>query len=522
VPPTAREFLLPASHDDRAAASVLGDGLDLEVGRARREDRLLLDSFDGRLRAAGLRAERAVGGAAVTLSVFEPGAPARSAEVPPAARHLVAELPDGPVRERLAGVLGVRALLPLVRIRSRVQPLAVLNRDAKTVVRLSLERAEVVVRGREPIALAPRLSAQPVLGYDRAFERTLRRLSSTGGLAPAAASLFDEAVEAAGGRPGGVSSKVGVKLVRGARADEAAGLVLGRLADIAEANVPGTLEDLDTEFLHDLRVSIRRSRSVLRELTGVHPPEQRARLRAELHWAQALTGPLRDLDVQLLEWEGLTAALPEDRAGDLDPLGALLARRRERELARLRRGLRGRRFGAALVAWRALAAAPPAPGAASDRPRAGLPIEALAGARIRIVYRRMARDGGRIGDDSPAEALHELRKRGKELRYLLELFGGLFPGSTVKPMIGALKDLQDVLGRFQDRAVQADMLRGLGGELAAEPGGPAALIAMGPALDALAADQRAARASFSQRFASFASPEQRSLVRDTFPKRARP
>jgi CHAD domain-containing protein len=514
--------VLPDSLDERAAVSVVSDRLDVEIGRPHREDRLLLDSFDGRLRAARLRAERSVGGAAVTLRVFEPGAPTRSAEVPPAARHLAAELPDGPVRKRLAGVLGVRALLPLVRIRSRVQPLAVLNRDTKTVVRLSLEHADVVVRGREPIALAPRLSVQPVLGYDAAFERTVRTLGSASGLTPAAVSLFDEAVEVAGGRPGGYSSKLGVTLERGARADEAAGAVLGRLADIAEANLRGTLEDLDTEFLHHLRVSIRRARSVLRELTGVHPREQRARLRTELRWAQALTGPLRDLDVQLLEWDELTPALPQARATDLDPLGAVLARRRDLELARLRRGLRGRRFGSALVAWRALAAAPPAPGSAIDCPRAGLPIEALAGARIRTVYRRMARDGGRIGADSPAEALHELRKRGKELRYLLELFGGLFPGSTVEPMIGALKDLQDVLGRFQDRAVQADMLRGLSGELAAEPGGPAALIAMGSALDALAADQRAARESFARRFASFAAPEQRSLVRDTFPKRPRP
>jgi CHAD domain-containing protein len=521
VSKTARAFVLPASLDERAAVLLVSDRLDVEIGRPRREERLLLDSFDGRLRAARLRAERSIGSAAVTLRVFEPGAPTRSAEVPPAARHLAAELPDGAVRERLAGVLGVRALLPLVRIRTSVRPLAVLNRDAKTVVRLSLERADVVVRGREPIALAPRVAVQPVLGYDTAFERTVRTLGSARGLAPAAVSLFDEAVEAAGGRAGGVSSKVGVKLVRGARADEAAGAVLGRLADIAEANLPGTLEDLDTEFLHDLRVSIRRSRSVLRELTGVHPPEQRARLRSELRWAQALTGPLRDLDVQLLDWDALTAALPLERAADLDPLGALLTRRRELELARLRRHLRGRRFRSALVAWRALAAALPAPGSAIDRPRAGLPIEALAGARIRTVYRRMARDGGRIAADSPAEALHELRKRGKELRYMLELFGGLFPGSTIRPMIGALKDLQDVLGRFQDRAVQADMLRGLGGELVAEPGGPAALMAMGPALDVLAADQRAARESFAQRFASFASPEQRSLVRDTFPQRAR-
>jgi hypothetical protein len=94
------------------------------------------------------------------LTLREPGAPARQAEVAPAARHLAGELPAGPVRDRLATVLGVRALLPLVRVRSRTRSLAVLNRDAKTVVRLEVEQGQVVGEGRKPAALAPRLRVQ--------------------------------------------------------------------------------------------------------------------------------------------------------------------------------------------------------------------------------------------------------------------------------------------------------------------------------------------------------------------------
>ena len=73
-------------------------------------------------------------------------------------------------------------------------------------------------------------------------------------------------------------------------------------------------------------------------------------------------------------------------------------------------------------------------------------------------------------------------------------------------MVKALKDLQDVLGRFQDGAVESDMLRDLRDELAGEPGGPAALIALGPALDALVAGQQDARDDFADRFAAFAAP----------------
>jgi CHAD domain-containing protein len=295
--------------------------------------------------------------------------------------------------------------------------------------------------------------------------------------------------------------------------------VLTQLAAIAEANLPGTLADLDTEFLHDLRVAVRRARAVLRELKAVHEGGQRAHLRDELKWVQTLTGPVRDLDVQLLKWDDLVAPLPPARAADLEPLRALLQRRRAREFGRLRRGLRSARFTAALAAWRELAATAPADD--DERPDAAVTVEVVAADRIRRVYRRMVRDGSAIDDDSPPEALHDLRKRGKELRYLLELFGGLFDPSVVKPMVKTLKNLQDVLGHFQDSAVEGDLLRALADELAGEPGGPAALIALGPVLDTLDADLRDAREHFAGSFATFASPKRRARVGDTFPKWAR-
>ena len=142
----------------------------------------------------------------------------------------------------------------------------------------------------------------------------------------------------------------------------------------------------------------------------------------------------------------------------------------------------------------------------------------MAADRIRKVYRRMVRDGRRIDDESPDEDLHELRKRGKERRYLLELFGSLFPSDVVKPLVRALKDLQDVLGRFQDRSVQTAMLRANVDELAARPGGPDAILAAGLVISGLEADKDDARAHFAERFAAFSSSAQRTLVRDTFPK----
>ena len=47
--------------------------------------------------------------------------------------------------------------------------------------------------------------------------------------------------------------------------------VLLNLLDTLQANVPGTLRDIDTEFLHDLRVAVRRTRSALKLAGDVLP-----------------------------------------------------------------------------------------------------------------------------------------------------------------------------------------------------------------------------------------------------------
>ena len=270
--PDPVDLILPPSLDQAAALALLDERLELAHGRPRTSDRTLLDSFDGRLRAEGLRAERPAGRGA-PLELHEAGAPVRRAQIARAKRHLVEELPEGAVRERLAPVLEERALLPAVRVRSSVQPLAVVDGDAKSVVRLEIEHPALIGTGGKAVALTPRLEVRPVLGYDRAYERTLATLRDELGLEVAKRPLYDEAVRKAGGRPGGVATKVSAKLAPATHTDAAAATVLKRLVKVAEANLPGTLEDLDPEFLHDLRVSIRRARSVLRELRDVHDPK---------------------------------------------------------------------------------------------------------------------------------------------------------------------------------------------------------------------------------------------------------
>ena len=145
------------------------------------------------------------------------------------------------------------------------------------------------------------------------------------------------------------------------------------------------------------------------------------------------------------------------------------------------------------------------------------PIGEVAGKRIRKVYKRIVRMGRAIESSSPAEDYHELRKKGKELRYLLELFGvKLFDEEAVAPMVKSLKALQDVLGRHQDREVQIAMLRSGAEEVSTLPRRRGRLHGHGRPDGPPAVDEQAARDEFADRFAELASEQQRTLVRETF------
>ena len=90
-------------------------------------------------------------------------------------RVLLADLPDGPLRERLAPIVEMRALTPVVRVRSRLLPVNVLDDEGKIVVRLQAEEPTVLAAPgpAEKLALRARLNVVGVRGYDGAFDRVL-------------------------------------------------------------------------------------------------------------------------------------------------------------------------------------------------------------------------------------------------------------------------------------------------------------------------------------------------------------
>ena len=501
------------SADDRVSAVLAAlastFGIDTEPGGpgSGTRQRTWLDTFDWRLYRAGLVLEHQHLRRGGRLLLSEDGAVAAEQPVAgwqPRRPCLAENLPVGPVRDRIGKLVSPRALLPVVKAVGTVSVTRLLNADGKTVARLIVEET-TVTRADLTVELPPRLAIAEVRGYPGQARKAARLVEGVPGVAPADQSVFATALNALGRHPADYSSSVETEITAQMPASVAVATVLLRLLDTIELNVDGVTRDIDTEFLHDLRVSVRRTRSAIKLLGDVLPSGLAAQYAAEFKWLGDLTTPTRDLDVHLLGFGSMAGHLADGSAADLEPFRAFLVRRRAREFRRLAAALRSPRFRAITEDWRkALLEVRDAGGPKKHR---SVTAAELAVSRTGHVFGRVAKRGAAITADSPPESLHDLRKRCKELRYLLEFFAPLYDPAIYRKVVGDLKQLQDCLGEFQDSQVQRGEIHALADAMLAERAAPAAtLLAMGEVVAWLAISQDEARADFSLRFAKFAGP----------------
>jgi CHAD domain-containing protein len=406
----------------------------------------------------------------------------------------------------------VRALLPIVEVSGTSVTGRLLDAEGKIVLRLIHERPATISGSRD--RLPGGLWLIPLRGYDAVGEGAAR-IARRAGLVPDPPSRYPAALRAAGVDPDGPTRAV---LETGLPARVAVARVLLSFLGELEATVDGTVGDVDTEFLHDLRIAVRRSRSTVKLLGDVLPPALVAWVTPQLKMLGDLTTPSRDLDVLLEELPSLTAGLTSGRPEDIEPLVRHLAGLRADERRRLAVGLRSPRFERFRARWRAslLALA-----SWDGQPGAGPSAAEVVGERLDHAHRRVLRRGSRITDASPAEDLHDLRKRAKELRYLLEIFPPT-TGASAPVAIKELKALQDVLGTFQDSEAQREALHTIATELMSGDGASArTMFAMGEVAARLQEAQDTARAEFGAMFERFvrgsaqrgtASPGRRSTA----------
>jgi CHAD domain-containing protein len=510
------EFIIPEEMDPGTVQAGLQHRMHLEAEPAAVERRTCFDSFDWRVHGNAAVLEGINDGKRYRLIWRTVTDGKRREQVildkPP---RFARELPPGRLHDRLEAIVEMRELRPLVTITSRVHTLRVLNKLDKTVARVAFqENSARRPDGARSFRLDRRAVVIPVKGYQKPCKQVLKALTDLG-LTPADGDLMLTGLARVGLSPGGYTPRLDLHLESGMRADLAARRILLRLLDIMEANEAGSRVGTDTEFLHDFRVAVRRTRSALTQIKGVFPKRTVNHYKAEFAWLGQVTTPVRDLDVYLLNFDSYRESLPVSARTDIEPLRDFLHRHWGIEHRAMLKALDSVRYRRLVNNWREfLRRAVPN---RSSLPNATRPVLRVACERIWRVYQRSLKEGRAIGADSPPEVLHELRKTCKKLRYLMEFFQSLFPSRRIKSPIRALKALQDNLGEFQDCAVQIATLKNFSHQMVAENNVPPdTLLAMGMLIDELERRQQAARREFAEKFGKFDSPGNNDHYRELF------
>jgi CHAD domain-containing protein len=470
-----------------------------------------LDSFDWLFYSAGvqLRAESSSGvdGKKIILRWLSDGSSLR----PPAALPLdrlpktAADLPAGQIHDLVNKQLELRSLIPMASVRSRQIKLAIFDKESKTRCRLILEHNYARPGGgRRSIDLDCRLRLEALLGYEKVFSKTAKLLGKLEGVTRTKDDVFENAVKASGRIPGDYFSKIKTNLKCDWRVDKACRLILLDQLDQLEWNIEGIIANIDTEFLHDLRVAIRRSRALLNRVKNAFPISVYKRFSKELAWVGESTTPLRDLDVFLLGFPKYLDSLRPELRTNLMPFHDFLSAHHKTEQVILIKHLNSRRFKNFRTKWRAYLEKP-----LPKSPSAKLstkPIGVVADIRIWKTYRRLIKEGFSITENSPATDIHNLRKTCKKLRYLLEFFSDLYSQKEIKETINELKNVQENLGEFQDLDVQASKINHFQDEMSEEgETRKNTFIAMDALIENMSMKKEHVRTEFDQRFLKFSS-----------------
>ena len=202
------------------------------------------------------------------------------------------------------------------------------------MARISLQRRRArVPESDEEWRPVPGIVALRVIdGGSSTLERLRGTLEGELGLDPEARGELESSLRSIGREYGRDPSAPRIRLAPEMSPAEATRVVLRSQLDVMRAHLEGVKHALDPEFLHEFRVAVRRTRSILSQCKKLFPRERVDSFRLELGWLGKITGPARDADVLAIKLDEYGGDLIPDRRDDLPPL-AEYVRRRGEELA---------------------------------------------------------------------------------------------------------------------------------------------------------------------------------------------
>ena len=410
----------------------------------------VLDTFDGRVRRAGARLTRAgVNGS--SAMVWQPLSGGRHLTVTLKQPVSFAwDLPDGPLQQTLAPVIGVRRLLEQADAETFGSLLEILDDRNKTVARLRIESG----RARRPVSsdawrpLPTVVTLTGLRGYEDAYERLVPVIESRPGIEGCPEGLHGVMLRQVGAPEPGDASALSLDLASdGARRRRGA-------ADSSRAARHPRGKRTGRSSQSGYRVPPRFPRGrpahalASRADRHVFPPDAVEHFSTEFCVGGALTGPPRDLDVLVLALRG---DQDDIRVGDMEALTAFLGQAQQREHRALVEALDGSRYRRLLSEWKAFLKRPAS--CESEAANAGRSLADVVSRRAWRLSRRIAdQRRGPSTSARTAARLHEVRIAAKKLRYLVDVTPGVLRRSRSRARPGCPEETAACARRLQRRA----------------------------------------------------------------------
>ncbi|MCA7921582.1 CHAD domain-containing protein [Burkholderia cenocepacia] len=212
-------------------------------------------------------------------------------------------------------------------------------------------------------------------------------------------------------------------------------------------NECGVLERDDPEFVHQMRVALRRLRTLMRFFPRFTDRQWKDTLGVDLRWLAKLLGTVRDWDV--FATESLPALIAADGGGSVWD-GTLDAARAQSMAARveLRQALHSARYARLTLGWLEWLSALALPAADGDDAPS---LRRHATKRVRRLFGHLYGSPSLTSLDTAAR--HQVRIDAKRLRYALEFFASLASRRTRTETVKTLARVQSVLGEANDAMV---------------------------------------------------------------------
>lgn len=219
-----------------------------------------------------------------------------------------------------------------------------------------------------------------------------------------------------------------------------------------QSNFHGAMTSDNAEFLHQMRVALRRLRVLLRMAESVSADKQLALFRKDTAALGFTLGRIREWDVFIAQ----TIQPMSERMPDHEGLRALLdlsEERRSDSYSLLRNDVQARELQRLLLRFSIWMNGPYWQQQAGD----GLLARDFATTYLTKFGRRFAQAGANL-DTLDAEKMHAMRIQAKKLRYSAEFFVALYGHHRHKSFLAALSQVQEVLGQINDAAVAYRLL----------------------------------------------------------------